>query len=119
MSISLTETAARHVASFLSKRGKGIALRLGVRTTGCSGLAYKLEYADDIRPEDHRFESHGITVVVDPKSLPERAVPIPGAKPPVYSLPYQDPGHPEEVDAFRDLVRGIRGQPIDRPHGQE
>jgi len=70
VSISLTETAARHVASFLSKRGKGVALRLGVRTTGCSGLAYKLEYADDIRPEDHRFESHGITVVVDPKSLP-------------------------------------------------
>ena len=70
MSISLTETAARHVTSFLNKRGKGVALRLGVRTTGCSGLAYKLEYADDIRPEDHRFESHGITVVVDPKSLP-------------------------------------------------
>ena len=70
VSISLTQTAARHVASFLSKRGKGVALRLGVRTTGCSGLAYKLEYADDIRPEDHRFESHGITVVVDAKSLP-------------------------------------------------
>jgi iron-sulfur cluster assembly protein len=70
VSISLTQTAARHVASFLSKRGKGVALRLGVRTTGCSGLAYKLEYADDIGPEDHRFESHGITVVVDPKSLP-------------------------------------------------
>jgi iron-sulfur cluster assembly protein len=70
VSISLTQTAARHVASFLSKRGKGAALRLGVRTTGCSGLAYKLEYADEILPEDHRFESHGITVVVDPKSLP-------------------------------------------------
>ena len=70
MAISLTETAASHVARFLIKRGKGVGLRLGVRTTGCSGLAYKLEYADDIRPEDHRFESHGITVVVDPKSLP-------------------------------------------------
>jgi iron-sulfur cluster assembly protein len=70
VSISLTQTAARHVASFLSKRGKGVALRLGVRTTGCSGLAYKLEYADEILPEDHRFESNGITVVVDPKSLP-------------------------------------------------
>ena len=45
MSITLTETAARHVASHLSKRGKGIGLRLGVRTSGCSGMAYKLEYA--------------------------------------------------------------------------
>ena len=70
MSITLTETAAKHVASFLTKRGKGVALRLGVRTTGCSGLAYKLEYADVIHPEDHRFDSRGITVVVDPKSLP-------------------------------------------------
>ena len=67
---ALTENAAKHVSSFLSRRGKGVGLRLGVRTTGCSGLAYKLEYADEIRPEDHRFDSHGITVVVDPKSLP-------------------------------------------------
>ena len=70
MAITLTESAAKRVASFLSRRGKGVALRLGVRTTGCSGLAYKLEYADEIRPEDHRFDSHGVTVVVDPKSLP-------------------------------------------------
>src|ERR1700682_6510332 len=70
MTISLTETAASHVAKFLTKRGKGVGLRLGVRTTGCSGLAYKLEYADDIRPEDHRFQSHGVTVIVDPKSMP-------------------------------------------------
>ena len=70
MSITLTETAAKHVATSLTKRGKGVALRLGVRTTGCSGLAYKLEYADEILPEDHRFDSHGITVVVDPKSMP-------------------------------------------------
>ena len=70
MAITLTESAAKHVAGYLSKRGKGIGLRLGVRTTGCSGLAYKLEYADAATPEDHRFESHGITVIVDPKSLP-------------------------------------------------
>src|SRR5579862_779020 len=68
--ITLTENAAKHVATFLSKRGKGVGLRLGVRTTGCSGLAYKLEYADELKPEDHRFESNGVTVIVDPKSLP-------------------------------------------------
>jgi len=70
MGISLTESAAKHVVAHLSKRGHGIGLRLAVRTSGCSGLAYKLEYADNIRPEDHRFESHGVTVVVDPKSMP-------------------------------------------------
>lgn len=70
MAITLTEKAATHVSNFLAKRGKGIALRLGVRTTGCSGLAYKLEYADAIDPEDLAFESFGVKVVVDPKSLP-------------------------------------------------
>ncbi len=69
MAISLTERAAKHVADFLGKRGKGLGLRLGVRTTGCSGLAYKLEYADSINPEDHLFESHGVKVIVDSKSL--------------------------------------------------
>jgi iron-sulfur cluster assembly protein len=68
--ITLTESAAKHVSTFLAKRGKGVGLRLGVKTTGCSGLAYKLEYVDEIRPEDLRFESNGVTVVVDPKSLP-------------------------------------------------
>ena len=70
MAITLTETAARHVAAHLAKRGKGIGLRLGVRTSGCSGLAYKVEYADDVHPEDMQFESHGVRVIVDPKSLP-------------------------------------------------
>ncbi len=69
MAITITEKAARHIATNLSKRGRGVGLRLGVRTSGCSGLAYKLEYADEIRPEDASFESHGVTVVVDPKSL--------------------------------------------------
>ena len=68
--VTLTESAAQHVSDFLAKRGKGVGLRLGVRTTGCSGLAYKLEYADDIAPEDKVFESHGVKVVVDPKSMP-------------------------------------------------
>jgi iron-sulfur cluster assembly protein len=70
VAITLTETAARHVAAHLAKRGKGIGLRLGVRTSGCSGLAYKIEYADDVHPEDMQFESHGVRVIVDPKSLP-------------------------------------------------
>jgi iron-sulfur cluster assembly protein len=70
MAVTLTERAATHVQKFMSKRGKGVGLRLGVRTSGCSGLAYKLEYADDVKPEDTLFESHGVKVLVDPKSLP-------------------------------------------------
>ena len=70
MAVTLTESAARHVSNFIAKRGKGIGLRLGVRTSGCSGLAYKLEYADAVNPEDVLFESNGVKVVVDPKSLP-------------------------------------------------
>ncbi|OHC83733.1 MAG: iron-sulfur cluster assembly protein IscA, partial [Sideroxydans sp. RIFOXYB12_FULL_59_6] len=70
MSISLTENAAKHVQNFLVKRGKGVGLRLGVRTSGCSGMAYKLEFADAVQEEDLTFESHGVTVLVDPQSLP-------------------------------------------------
>jgi len=69
MAITLTEKAALHVQKYLERRGKGVGLRLGVRTTGCSGLAYKLEYVDDLAPEDNVFESHGVKVIVDPKSL--------------------------------------------------
>ena len=68
--ITLTETAANHVRSYLAKRGKGVGLRVGVRTSGCSGMAYKLEFADVVNPEDHQFECRGVTVIVDPKSLP-------------------------------------------------
>jgi len=68
--ITLTEKAAQHVRGYLAKRGKGVGLRLGVRTSGCSGLAYKLEFADVVNAEDHQFESHGVKVLVDPKSLP-------------------------------------------------
>ena len=70
MPVTLTEKAASHVQSFLAKRGKGVALRIGVRTSGCSGMAYKLEFADAVEPSDLQFESHGVRVVVDPKSLP-------------------------------------------------
>ncbi len=70
MSISITERAAQHVSNFIAKRGKGIGLRLGVRTTGCSGMAYKLEFADAEQEGDLSFESNGVRVFVDPKSLP-------------------------------------------------
>ena len=70
MPVTLTERAAKHVSTFIAKRGKGLGLRLGVRTSGCSGLAYKLEYADTVNPEDALFESNGVKVLVDPKSLP-------------------------------------------------
>jgi iron-sulfur cluster assembly protein len=69
MAITLTEKAAAHVVHNLEKRGKGCGLRLGVRTTGCSGLAYELEYVDEAAPEDQMFESNGVKVFVDPKSL--------------------------------------------------
>ena len=70
MGVTLTESAARHVARYLERRGKGVGLRLGVKTTGCSGMAYKLEFADAANEEDIIFESHGMKVLVDPKSLP-------------------------------------------------
>lgn len=70
MAVSMTQAAATHVQNFLTKRGKGVGLRLGVKTTGCSGMAYKLEYADDIADEDQVFESFGVKLLVDPKSLP-------------------------------------------------
>lgn len=69
MAITVTERAAKHVSNFLSKRGKGIGLRLGVRTTGCSGMAYKLEFVDEVQADDLRFDSHGVAIFVDPKSL--------------------------------------------------
>ncbi len=70
MSVTLTETAAKHVQNFLSKRGKGVGLRVGVRTSGCSGMAYKLEFADAVDSHDLQFISHEVTVLIDPQSLP-------------------------------------------------
>ncbi|MFO7748033.1 MAG: iron-sulfur cluster assembly protein IscA [Orrella sp.] len=69
MGVTLTAQAADHIDKYLQKRGKGLGLRLGVRTTGCSGMAYKLEYVDDPQTEDQVFESHGVKVYIDPKSL--------------------------------------------------
>ena len=69
MAVTLTEAAAARVQKFLASRGKGIGLRLGVKTSGCSGMAYALEFVDEAGPEDTIFESHGVKVLVDPKSL--------------------------------------------------
>ncbi|PWB52188.1 MAG: iron-sulfur cluster assembly protein IscA [Nitrosomonadales bacterium] len=70
MAITMTEQAAKHVSNFITKRGKGVGLRLGVRTSGCSGMAYTLEFADEIGADDVQFESHGVKVLIDAKSLP-------------------------------------------------
>jgi iron-sulfur cluster assembly protein len=67
--ITVTSTAGQRSRKNLTQRGKGMGIRLGVRTTGCSGLAYVLEYVDALNPEDTAFEQDGFVVVVDPKSL--------------------------------------------------
>lgn len=67
--ITITENAAKHINDYLSKRGKGLGVRLGVKTSGCSGMAYNLEFVDEAHPEDTVFEEHGAKVYVDPKSL--------------------------------------------------
>jgi iron-sulfur cluster assembly protein len=69
MAVTLTQAAAQHVNRCLARRGQGVGVRLGVKTTGCSGLAYKLEYVDAVESQDVVFEAHGVKVLVDPKSL--------------------------------------------------
>jgi len=69
LGVNLTEIAAQHVSSYLESRGKGVGIRLAVKTTGCSGLMYVLEPVDEVLPEDLKFSSQGIDVYVDPKSL--------------------------------------------------
>ena len=66
--ITVTNTASNRIKKNLTQRGQGMGIRLGVRTTGCSGLAYVLEYVDTLAPEDTAFEQDGFVVVVDPKS---------------------------------------------------
>ena len=69
MSISLTDSAANRVKTFLEKRGKGVGVRLGVKTTGCSGMAYTIEFADEIEDTDKVFEENGVKILINPKSL--------------------------------------------------
>ena len=68
MAVTLTDAAANRVESFLANRGKGIGLRVGIKTTGCSGLAYVLEFVDELADGDEIFESRGVKVIVDAKS---------------------------------------------------
>ncbi|ROS05176.1 iron-binding apoprotein IscA [Sinobacterium caligoides] len=69
MAVTITEAAAKHVGSQLANRGSGIGVRVGVRTSGCSGMAYVLEFVDSIDEHDSVFEDHGVKVIIDPKSL--------------------------------------------------
>ena len=67
--ITITENAAKYINSYLTKRGKGLGVRLGVKTSGCSGMAYNLEFVDEANDDDLIFEEHGARVYIDPKSL--------------------------------------------------
>ena len=67
--ITITENAAKHINGYLTKRGKGLGVRLGVKTSGCSGIAYNLEFVDEVNEDDLIFEEHGARVYIDPKSL--------------------------------------------------
>jgi iron-sulfur cluster assembly protein len=68
--IQVTETAAKKIKQNLARRGSGVGIRIGIRTTGCSGLAYVLEYVDRVNAEDTVFTSRDVRVIVDAKSLP-------------------------------------------------
>ena len=68
MAISLTQSAATRVRSFLEKRGRGVGLRIGVRKSGCSGYAYTIDYADAIDADDVVFDRDGVKLIVDPES---------------------------------------------------
>lgn len=67
--ITLTEAAARHVAQHLQRRGHGVGVRLGIKTTGCSGFAYQLDYVDEAAANDVVFEQHGTKLIVAPENL--------------------------------------------------
>ena len=69
MAITMTEKAADHVRAQLDQRGKGLGIRVGVKTTGCSGMAYVLDFVDETDTDDAVFENHGVSLIVDPKSL--------------------------------------------------
>ena len=65
----MTETAKEHIVRQLESRGKGIGIRVGIKTAGCSGLSYVLEFVDELASEDEVFDQGSFKLVVDPKSL--------------------------------------------------
>jgi len=69
MAITMTDAAADRARRFLEQRGTGVGIRLGVRTTGCSGLAYIMEFVDSVEDSDEVFEDHGVKIIIDGKSL--------------------------------------------------
>ncbi|GAA0857046.1 iron-sulfur cluster assembly protein IscA [Aliiglaciecola litoralis] len=69
MGIKVSDAAAKRAKTFMENRGSGVGLRLGVKTTGCSGLAYVLEFVDELNADDQVFEDNGVKIVIDGKSL--------------------------------------------------
>ena len=69
MAVTVTESAAQHIQRQLSNRGKGVGIRLGVKTSGCSGMAYVLEFVDQSDADDEVFQQQGVQIIVDKKSL--------------------------------------------------
>ena len=69
MSVTMTPAAAERVKSFMANRGQGVGLRLGIKTTGCSGLAYVLEFVDDLNEDDTLFSINDCNIIIDGKSL--------------------------------------------------
>ena len=69
MAVTMTPAAAERVQTFMTNRGKGLGLRLGIKTTGCSGLAYVLEFVDDLNEDDELFTIDGVNIIIDAKSL--------------------------------------------------
>lgn len=70
MSLTVTPKAARQIEKALAQRGGGLGLRIAVKTSGCSGYAYALEFAEAPTADDHQFVSEGVTLLVDARSLP-------------------------------------------------
>jgi len=69
MSVTMTPAAAERVKSFMANRGQGVGLRLGIKTTGCSGLAYVLEFVDELNEDDNVFDIDSVKIIIDTKSL--------------------------------------------------
>ena len=98
MTIQLTPSAAKRIESQIAGRGKGLGLRIGVRKSGCSGYAYVLDYADEVKPGEEVFEHHGAKVVINPEHLPVLAG---------LTLDFQKQGLNE---AFKFLNPNVKGE---------